>query len=413
MPNSSAHTRSGIRRYRVALLAFLALSMVSAISAFGPQTTDLSGKIYLPVATDLTQFSMTPVGSGFNTVTEVTHAGDDRLFVAERAGLVKILHPNGQITPFLDIRNRVISHRGEYGFFDIAFHPGYANPASVGYGLFYVSYTTGFDDGMTLKVDFIVSRFRVTANPDVADPTSEVIIVREKQGFDAHKGGGMEFDPRDEMLYVGVGDDRQLLIAQLSTSPKGKIIRLDVNKVPPDFTGDDFIVADEIWAYGLRNPWRFDLDIASNQIYIGEVGDYLWEEVNLASLNAPGFNFGWPCIEGPFVIPEASDIPECQNPHLFQRGIHEYPHKDGSGRCAVIGGKVNRPDYNPNDGRYIFADMCTREVFSLSHVDGNWERTLLGILPGELISTIGEDRHGFQYIGTVSVSGPIYKLYIP
>jgi hypothetical protein len=223
----------------------------------------------------------------------------------------------------------------------------------------------------------------------------------------------MQFDPRDNMLYVGVGDDRLLLIAQQSTSPKGKIVRFDVDKVPSDLSGGDFIVSDEIWAYGLRSPWRFDLDIESNQIFIGEVGDYLWEEINLASLKQPGFNYGWPCIEGPFVIPEASDIPECKDPHLFQRGIHEYPHKDGSGRCAVIGGKINRPEYDPDDGRFIFGDMCTREVFALSHDSGSWIRTLLGVLPGDLISTIGEDRHGIQYIGTVSQSGPIYRLYIP
>jgi hypothetical protein len=163
----------------------------------------------------------------------------------------------------------------------------------------------------------------------------------------------------------------------------------------------------------LRNPWRIDVDPLSETIFVGEVGDQLWEEVNIVPLSVKGFNFGWPCMEGPVIIPEANDIPECKNPNNFARAIHEYAHRDGSNRCAIIGGKVNRPVGNPNDGRYIFADMCTREVFSLAYDAGGWERTLLGILNDELISTIGEDRYGYQYIGTTAESGPIYRLYIP
>ena len=144
------------------------------------------------------------------------------------------------------------------------------------------------------------------------------------------------------------------------------------------------------------------------------MGDYLWEEINLASLAARGFNFGWPCMEGGFVFPETNEVPQCQSPWLFKRAIHEYPHKDGSGRCAVIGGKVNRPAHDPNDGRYIFADMCSLQLFSLAR-DGNgqWQRTLLGVLNTNLINTIGEDRHGYQYVGTAAESAPIYRLIIP
>ncbi len=357
---------------------------------------------------------MTPAGGGFNSVTEVTHAGDGRLFVAERAGVVKILHPDGTINVFLDIRHQVISHRGEYGFYDIAFHPDYADPSAPAYGLFYVTYTTGFDDGNTLDVDFIVSRFRVSADPNVADRATEAILLKEEQSFDVHKGGGMDFDPRDHMLYVGMGDDRLLAIAQSDRSPKGKIIRLPVDKVPPDLVGNAYgYLSDEIWALGLRNPWRIDVDPLSNQIFVGEVGDALWEEVNIVPLSVKGFNYGWPCMEGPLVIPEATDMPECESPWLFRRAVHEYPHKDGSGRCAIIGGQVNRPYYDPTDNRYIFADMCTKELFALAHDAGVWQRELLGVLDDYLITAIGEDVQGVQYVGTMNPSGPIYRLYIP
>ena len=399
----------------LALFASLAVFIVLLARPAAAEPTQIV-RAYLPVAASWPSgFAAAALGSGFNQVTEVTHAGDDRLFIAERHGVVKILHPDGRITTFLDIHGRVISHSGEYGFFDIAFHPGYSDPASPGYGFFYVSYTTGFDDGVTLDVDFIVSRFRVSADPNVADPASEVFLQREKQSFNVHKGGGMEFDPRNNMLYVGMGDDRLLIIAQSDKSPKGKIIRLPVDSVARDLPGRaTATISEEIWVFGVRNPWRFDVDTVGNQIFIGEVGDYLWEEVNLAPLAVRGYNFGWPCMEGGFVFPETNEVPQCQSPWLFKRAIHEYPHRDGSGRCAVIGGKVNRPAHNPGDGRYIFADMCSRQVFALARdVTGAWQRTLLGVVGDFLINTIGEDRHGFQYIGTSAEAGPIYRLYIP
>ena len=209
-------------RSRITLLHFgratiLLIALAALLTLFASSTAaeeNVTYRAFFPVAADSTRFGAVPLGHGFNQVTDVTHAGDDRLFVAERAGVIKILHPDGRVTTFLDIRNRVISHSGEYGFFAVAFHPDYNDPASPGYGFFYVSYTTGSDDGVVINVHFVVSRFRVSANPDVADPASEVILQYEKQSFNVHKGGGMEFDPRDNKLYVGMGDDRLLLIAQ-------------------------------------------------------------------------------------------------------------------------------------------------------------------------------------------------------
>jgi glucose/arabinose dehydrogenase len=412
-PNIAPNLHSTRRRVARITVLGLAFILLAALVPLGRgQGAERS---YLPVQTyDPPRFQAIPLGQDFNLVTSITHAGDDRLFIAERAGRIKILHPDGRITVFLDITNQVISSRGEYGFFDVAFHPGYTDPNSPGYGLFYVIYTTGYDiDFDNRDVRTILSRFRVSSNPDVADRASETIIMREKQSFDVHKGGGMDFDKRNNMLYVGVGEDRLLLIAQDSRSPKGKVVRFDVDRVPSDFVGDfSGQISDEIWAYGLRNPWRIDVDELGNNIYVGEVGDQRWEEVNLVPLQVNGYNYGWPCMEGPERIPEANDIPQCQT--NFQPAIDQYPHRDGLGRCAVIGGKVYRPAFNINDNRFIFGDMCTREVFSLLRVNGVWERTPMARLDTlALFSTFGEDRDGTLYLGTVADNGPIYRLNIP
>ncbi len=160
----------------MAALLLLAAGLAAAGAPVAPRAGDT---VYVPLTVGRPAFTLTPVGSGFNQVTEVTHAGDDRLFVTERAGVIKILHPDGSINVFLDIHNKVISHRGEYGFYDVAFHPDYNDPGSPGYGQFFVSYTSGFDDGVTLKVDFIIARYHVSADPNVADPASETLIMVE------------------------------------------------------------------------------------------------------------------------------------------------------------------------------------------------------------------------------------------
>ena len=395
---------------RVIVLTVVLLVVARPTGAGGDQTN----RVFVPLAAGKAAFSATPLGV-FNQATAITHAGDDRLFVAERDGRIKIIHPDGRTSVFLDIRHRVIATRGEYGFYDIAFHPDYADPTAPGYRFFYVSFTSKTGPAAN-AVDLVVSRFRVSANPDVADPNSEAILIAEPQTDDIHKGGSMEFDPRDNRLYIGIGDDFKNLIAQDATSLKGKLVRLAVDDVPRGLAGGRrATIAPEIWASGLRNPWRLDVDPIGDQVLIGDVGDAHWEEVNRAPLSAPGTNFGWPCLEGLLVKPEFAGAAVCQNPARFQRAVHEYSHRDeDNNRCVVIGGKVNRPTYNPADGRYIFADMCSREVFALGYdPDGSWQRALLGVVGEQLIITIGEDRHGVQYVGTAAEAGPIYRLYIP
>jgi len=392
----------------LALALVVVLSLAARSAAAGPGQTH---RALLPLIVGRPGFAIAPVGHGFNQATAITHAGDDRLFVAEREGRVKIIHPDGRITVFLDIRHRVLSSRGEYGLYDLAFHPGYADPASPGYGLFYASFSSG-TDGRLVDVDLTVSRFLVSADPNLAGAASEAILFTEPQTSDMHKAGSMDFDPRDNRLYVGVGEDFKNLIAQDGASPKGKILRLAVDLVPRDARGRTAVPV-EIWAAGLRNPWRIDVDPLGERILIGDVGSAHWEEVNLAPLAAPGANFGWPCLEGPLVKPEFAQAAACANPARFVAPIHAYAHYDAD-RCVIISGKVYRPSFNPGDGRFVFADMCSREVFTLGQDGaGVWRRSLLGVADTNLIITIGEDRHGQQYLGTVAESAPIYRLTIP
>lgn len=401
--------RTLLPRLGITILVVL-LPMMTAFAAREPQTKDASNQIFLPMAADLTGLAVVPIGQGFNYVTEVTHAGDERLFVAEQAGVIKILHPDGRITVFLDISSRVISAGGEYGMFDLAFHPDYSDPASPGYGFFYVTYTTGTDDGETRDVDLILARFRVSVDPDVAAPDSETLVIVEPQQNPIHKGGSLDFDQRDNRLYMSVGDDFQYLIAQRGNSIKGKILRLDVSRIPPQAIDGTGYVEKEIVASGLRNPWRIDVDEATGRLFIGDVGSAYWEEVNLLDLTKVE-NFGWPCREGPIQLPGFKDDPLCEG--QFTDAVYHYKNDDAAGFCAIIGGRVYRPANNPADGRYVFGDLCTRDLYSLDEAGGAWTATPLGKQNAGLFTTIGEGADGGLYLGSFEVNQPIYRLFMP
>lgn len=366
-------------------------------------------RVFLPLATHYAPFTVTPLGDGFAQVTAVTHAGDERLFIVERAGRVKILHPDGRISTFLDISSRVVSSPGELGMFDLAFHPGFTDPASPGYGFFYVSYTRRQQDA----VHTFISRFRVTANPDLADANSEAWLSRVKQDYIWHKGGALDFDPATDTLYAGLGDDRQYLRAQDPASPKGKIVGLAVDAVPAAVTGDATgYVDEEVWALGLRNPWRLDIDPPTGRVFVGDVGEKTWEEINLLTLTDRYTNFGWPCFEGTTQNADLISHPACTDPSRFTAPVAAYQHEGV--RCAVTGGVVYRPASKPNDGRYIYGDLCSGEVYALSRAGNDWQTARLGTLGvGHWLVTFGEDAQGNLYAGTSSESGPIYSLHIP
>lgn len=388
-------------------LALLGLCLAAA-GLRARATTD-DGRVFLPLAIGRPAFAAVPLGSGFDQVTAITHAGDDRLFVVERAGRIKVLHPDGHVTLFLDISAQVIASPGEYGMYDLAFHPGYADPDSPGHGFFYVSYT-GRDQG---AVRLFIARFRATPDGQAADPASETWLLNIEQTYSWHKGGELDFDPATAALYAGLGEDRQPLLAQSSRSRKGKIIRLVVDDVPAGITGNaTFYVENEIIASGLRNPWRFDFDPPTRRLFIGDVGDLSWEEINLAPIDVVGTNFGWPCVEGTDVIDLFAPYAECKNPGRFQPPIAQYAHD--AEHCAIIGGKVYRPATNPTDGRFIYGDLCSRDLLTLSFTGGAWQSTLLGQMAIDgLLTTLGEDVHGGLLAGTTAAPGPIYQLIIP
>ena len=239
-----------------------------------------------------------PVVGGFSNAVALTHAGDQsgRQFITLQTGRVLIydgtqLLPN----PFLDI-SALVSCCGERGLLSIVFHPDYAANGHV-----YVNYTDN-------SGDTVVARYTVSADPDVIDPGSALVLLNVSQPFSNHNGGQLQFGP-DGKLYIGMGDGGSggdpRNLAQDLTSLLGKMLRIDVDAgvpyaIPPDnpFVGDPN-ARDEIWAYGLRNPWRFSFDRVTGDLLIGDVGQGSWEEIDLQpSTSAGGENYGWRLMEG-------------------------------------------------------------------------------------------------------------------
>ncbi|NNK74167.1 MAG: hypothetical protein HKO94_13340, partial [Flavobacteriaceae bacterium] len=243
------------------------------------------------------------IASGFNAPLSIQNAGDSRLFIVERAGLIKIINPDGSINPvpFLDIDDKVVTPGGvgdEGGLLGLAFHPDYSSN-----GYFYVHYINN-------DIDSVISRFSVnTSNPDLADAESESVILNIFQPQPNHNGGDLAFGP-EGFLYIAMGDggspaDSDNNGQRLDTL-LGKILRIDVNSdspyaIPPTnpFVNDgDLNTLGEIWAYGLRNPWRISFDAFNGDLWIADVGQGVSEEINLASAGIGGQNYGWRCYEG-------------------------------------------------------------------------------------------------------------------
>jgi hypothetical protein len=302
-------------------------------------------------------------------------AGDARIFAVERAGRIRVVEDGAPLaTPFLDIQSQ-ISTAGEGGLLGLAFPPDYATS-----GLFYVYYTD-------LASDSVLARFSVTGDPDVADPASEEIVLFIDQpdgtGFLNHKGGTIHFGP-DGLLWFATGDgggsndpgER----AQNPQSLLGKMLRIDVG---PDFAPDSIPVAgqsyripadnpfvgtaprDEIWALGLRNPFRWGFDRGTGDVWIGDVGQAVLEEVDFEPADDPGGrNYGWDVMEGTSCLAvDPSPSPPCNDPSLTLP-VHEYDH--GAGECSIIGGFVYRADFSALAGLYFFGDFCTGRVWSLN-----------------------------------------------
>ena len=341
--------------------------------------------------------------AGFTNPVHVTALpGDSRLFVVEQPGRIRVIKDGAVLTtPFLDATNKVQYAVGsERGLLSVAFDPGYATN-----GRFYIYYTGSFGD-------IVVDRHTVSADPDVANTAFQQVIRVEHRSFSNHNGGLVMFGP-DGMLYLASGDggsggdpDNH---GQNINSLLGKLLRLNVTELPYTIPPDNPYVnqpgADEIWAIGLRNPWRYTFDVGANpaMLYIADVGQNAWEEVNAVSASTAGLNYGWRLMEAS----------ACYNPSsgCNQTGltlpVHEYSHSLG---CSVTGGFVYRGTALPEiAGHYFYSDYCSGWLrsFRLSGGVATDHRTWTIGSVGN-VTSFGLDGAGEMHM--TSANGRVYKL---
>jgi glucose/arabinose dehydrogenase len=347
---------------------------------------------------DQVEFSLTPVIDGLRRPVFVTApAGDLRLFVLEQPGRVLVVGPDG-IGVFLDLTGRV-RLGSEQGLLGLAFHPGYASN-----GRFFAHYTGA--SGETR-----VEEFGVSGDPNVADPEAVRVVFTTPQPNTNHNGGMIAFGP-DGHLYVALGDgggaNDQYRNGQDTGTPLGAILRLDVDGGDPYAIpeGNPFATgggAPEIWAWGLRNPWRFAFD--GDSMWIGDVGQGAWEEIDVVDHRHPGPNFGWPVLEGTHCFTAA----DCSAEGTILP-VHEYPHEGGA--CSITGGVVYRGGAVPDlDGAYLFADYCSGEIGAIRVADGALVEVHEFAATAPTPTSFGTDGLGEAYV--VSAAGTVYRIDAP
>jgi glucose/arabinose dehydrogenase len=273
----------------------------------------------------------------------------------------------------------------------LVFHPNYPEN-----GLFFVNYTDR-------SGDTVIARYRVTGDPNVADPSSETVLLRADQPYGNHNGGGLAFGP-DGYLYIGLGDGGSggdpFGNGQKLDTFLGKILRLDVDSAEPYAIPADNPFENEIWAYGLRNPWRISFDSLTSDLYIGDVGQNQWEEIDFVAAGTPGgMNFGWNYLEG--THPYEGSPP--QNAQLVPP-VAEYDHSQG---CSVTGGYVYRGMMSQWNGIYLYGDYCTGTVWGLIRSGEGWQNQALFGAVGN-ITSFGQDALGEVYI--LTDEGKVFRL---
>ena len=343
--------------------------------------------------------------SGLTNPLAITHAGDGsgRLFITEQGGRILIYDGSGLLpAPFLDI-SALLSTGGERGLLSVAFHPNYASN-----GHFYINYTnTGGDT--------VIARYSVSNDPNLADPASASTVMTIAQPYSNHNGGQLEFGP-EGYLYIGMGDGGDAgdpnNYAQNPDSLLGKMLRIAVDGeipygVPPDnpFISDKQ-VRDEIWALGLRNPWRFSFDRSTGDLFIGDVGQSSWEEIDYQPAGSSGGeNYGWRLMEGNHCFNPGSNC----NEGSLTLPVLEYSHDLG---CSVTGGYRYRGKDNPLlSGLYIYGDFCSGKIWGAKpDGDGNW--SVEELLDTNLnISAFGEDENGELYVvHRAAPGGSVYRI---
>jgi glucose/arabinose dehydrogenase len=345
------------------------------------------------------------LATGLARPVSITHAGDGsgRLFITLQAGRI-VIYDGTQIlpTPFLDITDRVrapASSGGEFGLLSVAFHPDYATN-----GFLYVHYTdltTG---------DIVISRFGLTGDPNVADPGSEQNILTIPHDQDNHFGGQLQFGP-DGFLYVSVGDggeggdpenDSQNLGVLL-----GKLLRLDVD-APSPFIPPGNPFGNEIWHYGLRNPWRFSFDRLTGDVFIGDVGQDAREEIDFQAAGVGGLNYGWRRMEGSLCFEPPTG---CGDPSFVPPILElEIP----AGNCSIIGGYRYRGSRFPSlFGTYLYTDFCAGLIYGATrNADGTWSSRPMLATPF-FISTFGQDQAGELYLASYAENdGAIHRIVV-
>ncbi|MBN1281189.1 MAG: PQQ-dependent sugar dehydrogenase [Candidatus Thermoplasmatota archaeon] len=375
------------------------------------------------------------VAQNLKAPTTVTGSGDDsgRLFVAEQTGVIKIIQ-DGEVlsTPFLDLSDKVVqlnSFYDERGLLGLAFHPNYS--ANGRFFVYYSAPKTG--DG--IDHESIIAEYLVSADPNIADPSSENIIMRIDQPEANHNGGQLAFGP-DGYLYIGVGDgggagDRHGDIGngQDINTTLGTILRIDVDQgspygIPPDNPFVGIHGLDEIYAYGFRNPYRFSFDAVTGELFVADVGQDLREEIDVV---VNGGNYGWRILEGTYLYDPDLAVQLGIDPASLEAPIHEYSHALGR---SVIGGYVYRGTASPNlIGKYVFGDWSSGfvpgrgKLFYLEETaPDTWIRVEFNLVDQQplkrYITGFGEDDAGEIYmvttrlIGSLGTSGEVWHLII-
>jgi glucose/arabinose dehydrogenase len=431
MPNLEFHDLWTSRIIIATLALAFSFSFIGVIIAVAPNRVESS--VQKNQVSNQLNISLEPFATNLNDPVGIANAGDNRIFVLERDGIIRIVRPDGTVksTPFLSITTSVDSSHIEKGLLGLAFDPGYTTN-----GYFYVNYTSPIktsDDGDSGHTR--ISRFQVTNDPDVADPNSEEILLTVGQPYGNHNAGGIRFGP-DGYLYIPLGDGGKggdpENRAQTMTTLLGKISRIDVGPgtskgslrgkqsdcfgsgtgkytIPDDnpFANGPGGPCDEIWALGLRNPWQSSFDRLTGDFFIGDVGQNEWEEIDHQSASSNGGeNYGWRCYEGNHPY----NTTNCGSASSYTRPIFEYSHNSGDG-CAVVGGFVYRGNkYLEMRGHYLLADNCTEYMWDLipgCNHDWAWIRHDTEEPGG--YSAFGEGSDGELYLAN-RINGTIYSI---
>ena len=341
----------------------------------------------------------------FSSPVFLTYSPDntDRIFVIEQAGRIRVFENSSNVLSakvFLDITDRVLSG-GERGLLGLAFHPDYESN-----GYFYVNYTFSTNGNDSTRI----ARFKVTSNPDSSDKNSEFQVLKFDQPYSNHNGGWIGFGPEDGYLYIGTGDggsggDPENRAQNINVL-LGKILRIDVDggnpyAIPdtnPFYDSTNTNIKKEIYAWGMRNPWRCSFDPETGWLWAGDVGQGAWEEIDLIN---NGKNYGWRCYEGNHTY----NTLNCNYPeYVFP--VWEYPHSKG---CSITGGYVYRGPTVPElYGKYIYGDYCSSKIWALTYDGITPPTNQLLLTTTDYLPSFGVDQN--QELCWTSFNGRIYKF---